>query len=79
MMMALVGAFSVIVKTDCETDGSFTALIITRIVDQFHYVWMFAFADLVSEFEQCGHHPPPQHSPASGEVGGGELALLSSS
>ena len=35
------------------------------------------FADLVSEFEQCGHHPPPQHSPASGEVGGGELALVS--
>ena len=24
---ALVGAFSVIVKTDCETDGSFTALV----------------------------------------------------
>ena len=24
---ALVGAFSVIVKTDCETDGSLTALI----------------------------------------------------
>ena len=23
----LVGAFSVIVKTDCETDGSFTALV----------------------------------------------------
>ena len=28
---ALVGAFSVIVKTDCETDGSFAAL-----------VWIFA-------------------------------------
>ena len=26
---ALVGAFSVIVKTDCEADGSFAALIIT--------------------------------------------------
>ena len=39
-------------------------------------VWMFA--DLVSEFEQCGHHTPPQHSPASGEVGGGELYLVSS-
>ena len=28
---ALLGAFSVIVKTDCETDGSFAAL-----------VWIFA-------------------------------------
>ena len=27
---ALVGAFSVIVKTDCETDGSSAALVITR-------------------------------------------------
>ena len=27
---ALVGAFSVIVKTDCETDVSSTALIVTR-------------------------------------------------
>ena len=25
-----IGAFSVIVKTDCETDGSFTALLIGR-------------------------------------------------
>ena len=28
---ALVGAFSVIVKTDCETDGSFSALGITDL------------------------------------------------
>ena len=28
--IALVGAFSVIVKTDCETDGSSAALVITR-------------------------------------------------
>ena len=28
---ALVGAFSVIVKTECETDGSFAALILTSL------------------------------------------------
>ena len=29
---ALVEAFSVIVKTDCETDGSFAALILTLLI-----------------------------------------------
>ena len=29
---ALVGAFSVIVKTDCETDGSCAALLVMRAV-----------------------------------------------
>ena len=27
---AIVGAFSVIVKTDCEADGSFAALVLER-------------------------------------------------
>ena len=32
--IALVGAFSVIVKTDCETDGLSAALVITRCSKQ---------------------------------------------
>ena len=31
-MSALVGAFSVIVKTDCETDGSSAALFLVVII-----------------------------------------------
>ena len=31
---ALVGAFSVIVKTECETDGSFAALLETEAVSR---------------------------------------------
>ena len=53
---ALVGAFSVIVKTDCETDGSYAALVLGE-------------DELPGVDVTGGHQQPPHPGPVLGHHG----------
>ena len=68
---ALVGAFSVIVKTDCETDGSSAALVMSGYYEDTRYHPLPIY---ILHFGSFSHAHGPQSRPGAGW---GELCKIS--